>query len=112
MTGAAPRLGVFTARGKRLCRVDDQRLAHPRTQLLHDAFRATVLSNAYPCVLGSSVLRHDNYAFAVYSGLGEADAAARLAADLEWFVHTDPLPRTRRRPRTLRLGSDRLTRSG
>lgn len=92
--------GVFTVRSSRLRPAADGRTAHPRAQLLHDKFRATVLSSAYPCVMGASAMRADNYAFAVYDELGSAKDARRLAVDLEWFVQNYPVPRTQQEPFT------------
>lgn len=90
--------GVFTVQGRRLCRVTDGRPAHPRTRLLHDKFRAAVLSSAYPCVMGASVMRADNCAFAVYDELGAEESARRLAMDLEWFVQSYAIRRTPQEP--------------
>jgi FPC/CPF motif-containing protein YcgG len=80
--------------------VVDGRPANGRIQLLHDEFRATVLSSAYPCVLGASVLRARNYVVALYHELGSDHSAHQLAGDIEWFVRNYPVPRTRRQPFT------------
>ncbi|WP_341273634.1 guanitoxin biosynthesis heme-dependent pre-guanitoxin N-hydroxylase GntA [Micromonospora kangleipakensis] len=90
--------GVFTVQGRRLCRVIDGRPAHPRTRLLHDKFRAAVLSSAYPCLMGASVMRADNYAFAVYDELGAKESARCLTRDLEWFVQSYAIRRTPQEP--------------
>jgi FPC/CPF motif-containing protein YcgG len=90
--------GMFTAGHSRLRRVADGRRVSARTQLLHDEFRATVLSSAYPCVLGASALRARNYAFALYRELGGDRSARQLAGDLELFVRTHPVPRIPREP--------------
>ncbi|MFE9691791.1 guanitoxin biosynthesis heme-dependent pre-guanitoxin N-hydroxylase GntA [Micromonospora sp. NPDC005806] len=90
--------GVFTVQGRRLCRISDGRPAHARTRLLHDKFRAAVLSSAYPCVMGASAMRADNYAFAVYEELGAEESARCLATDLEWFVQSYAARRTPQEP--------------
>lgn len=91
--------GVFAIRGSRL-RTADNFPAHPRIQLLHDKFRAAVLSSVYPCVMGASVMRVDNYAFAVYREMGSERSASQLAADLEWFVQNYPAPYSAQHPFT------------
>lgn len=85
--------GMFTIEHSWLRRVDDGRRASARAQLLHDEFRATILSSAYPCILGASALRACNYAFALYPELGGDRSARQLADDIERFVRTHPLPR-------------------
>jgi uncharacterized protein len=89
---------MFTTGRSRLRRVADGRRASARTQLLHDEFRAAVLSSAYPCVLGASALRAQNYAFALYPELGGDSSARLLAGDIEQFVRTHPVPRTPAEP--------------
>jgi uncharacterized protein len=90
--------GVFTVQGSRLRSTVGARLACARTQLLHDQFRATILSKTYPCVLGASALRTGNYAFALYRELGDIGSARRLAGDIDWFVRTHPVPHMRGQP--------------
>jgi FPC/CPF motif-containing protein YcgG len=85
--------GVFATQGSQLRRVTDGHPASASTQLLHDEFLATILSSVYPCVLGASVLRNRNYAFALYREFGGDRSASQLAADIEWFVRTHPVPR-------------------
>jgi FPC/CPF motif-containing protein YcgG len=96
----SPSPQVFNVGGSWLRRVGDGQPAGARTQLLHDQLRASVLSSAYPCVLGASVLRARNYAFAHYPSLGDRHAAGQLAGDLEWFAQTYPVPRTPSEPFT------------
>jgi FPC/CPF motif-containing protein YcgG len=86
VSGPLPSSAIYQLRGPHLRRVAGGGLANPRIQLLHDRFRAVVLSSVYPCVLGASVMRTGHYAFAVYDELGSAGSARLLATDLEWFV--------------------------
>lgn len=55
-------------------------------EIVHDSFRAMVLSEGYPCVGAKSALRRDDYRFGLYPELGSADAARRLVRDLTAFV--------------------------
>jgi uncharacterized protein len=84
--------GLYVVRNGRLHGVEGGDRAHPRVQLVHDKLRASVSSSAYPCVIGASVIRADNYAFASYDEFGTAASAGRLARDLEWFVEHFPVP--------------------
>jgi FPC/CPF motif-containing protein YcgG len=92
--------GVFQRQGSRLVRTGDGAPPHPRIQLRHDRLRASVMSAAYPCVMGAAALRADHYAFAAFAQFGTARAAEQLAAGLEWFVRTHPEPVTEDDPFT------------
>jgi FPC/CPF motif-containing protein YcgG len=58
----------------------------PKAVLVHNQFRAMVLSSAFPCLGASGALRRDEYQFAVYSDLGSRAAVEANAKDLHSFV--------------------------
>jgi FPC/CPF motif-containing protein YcgG len=65
----------------------------PDAVLAHDTFRATVLSSAFPCVVGATTIRAGRYHFGRYDTLGGEASLRALAGDLTRFVHTTPLRR-------------------
>jgi uncharacterized protein len=60
------------------------------TVYVHDALRALVLNDHFPCHGGKAALRQNSYRFGLYGELGGADAAAGLARDLTAFVGDIP----------------------
>ncbi|RJQ81314.1 guanitoxin biosynthesis heme-dependent pre-guanitoxin N-hydroxylase GntA [Amycolatopsis panacis] len=63
----------------------------PAAVLAHEAFRAMVLSEPYPCLVSRGVLRRGDYRFGAYAALGSAEAAQAAAADLWQFIHDFPI---------------------
>jgi FPC/CPF motif-containing protein YcgG len=53
---------------------------------VHDALRALVLNEQFPCLGGKSAVRHGAYRFGLYGELGSSVASAGLARDLFTFV--------------------------
>lgn len=62
----------------------------PLAVLIHDQFRATVLSSAFPCLGGSGAVRRDDYAFALYPDIGSRPAIDACTADLAGFMARRP----------------------
>jgi uncharacterized protein len=92
--------GAHVRRGTRLIRVADGESANMRVQLRHDQFQSMLLDPAYPCVMGSSVIRAQSYGFGAYPELGAIATAKWLLADLEWFIQAFRAPQTQGEPFT------------
>jgi FPC/CPF motif-containing protein YcgG len=60
--------------------------AAPLTRLVHDSFRAVVLSPGFSCVGAQSAIRRGGYHFGLYGEMGSPGATAGLARDLFDFV--------------------------
>ena len=73
-------------RGKRLVRLPSGKPAPALDALVHDTFRATVLSPGFSCVGAKAAIRGGGYRAGLYGVLGSAGAAAGLARDLFSFV--------------------------
>ncbi|MFE0465371.1 guanitoxin biosynthesis heme-dependent pre-guanitoxin N-hydroxylase GntA [Kitasatospora sp. NPDC058965] len=65
--------------------------ADPQAVLAHETFRAMVMSDPYPCVVGRGLLRRGDYRFGSYPALGSAEGARAVAADLWQFVQEFPI---------------------
>jgi FPC/CPF motif-containing protein YcgG len=73
-------------RGKKLVRVPPGAPVSPLQDLVHDSFRALVLSPAFSCVGARSAVRRGNYRLGLYARMGSAAATAGLARDLFDFA--------------------------
>jgi uncharacterized protein len=61
--------------------------------LMHDQFRATILSAAFPCLGGAGAVRRGDYAFAAYDALGSSSAISASATHLREFLAGRPAER-------------------
>ena len=73
-------------REKRLVRLPSGEPAPALQGLVHDSFRATVLSSGFSCVGAKAAIRGGGYRMGLYGAMGSAGAAAGLARDLFSFV--------------------------
>lgn len=58
----------------------------PLVQLVHDSFRALVLSPGFSCVGAKAAIQNGDYRFGVYATMGAAGTTLGLARDLFAFV--------------------------
>jgi FPC/CPF motif-containing protein YcgG len=65
--------------------------ADPQAVLAHESFRAMVMSDPYPCVVGRGLLRRGDYRFGRYPALGTPHSARAVAADLWQFIQDFPI---------------------
>ncbi|MBV8364442.1 MAG: YqcI/YcgG family protein [Candidatus Eremiobacteraeota bacterium] len=72
--------------GQALVRLLDFKPVSARSRFVHDALRAFLLSDDYPCVGAMSVLRRGGYRFGTYPKIGSEAATHGLARDLCAFA--------------------------
>lgn len=65
--------------------------ADPQAVLAHESFRAMVMSDPYPCVVGRGLMRRCDYRFGSYPALGTPESARAVAADLWQFIQDFPI---------------------
>ena len=66
-----------------------------KTANTHEAFRAFVLANDYPCIMSQSALRTDNYHFHLYSEMVSSSTTLALISDLYKFIDEFPIQEQR-----------------
>jgi FPC/CPF motif-containing protein YcgG len=69
----------------------DPQAADPQAADAHQAFRAMVMSDPYPCLVGKGLLRRGDYRFGAYPALGTPESARAVAADLWQFIQDYPI---------------------
>jgi FPC/CPF motif-containing protein YcgG len=78
--------------GRRFVRLTARPTApDPRAVLVHNQFRAMVLSETYTCLGGAAATRRGDYRLGLYPPLASTDAIARCARDLVAFGAEFPL---------------------
>ncbi|RAG86007.1 hypothetical protein DN069_08875 [Streptacidiphilus pinicola] len=65
--------------------------ADPEAEVAHESFRAMVMDDPYPCVVGRGLLRRGDYRFGAYPELGTPASARAVAADLWQFIQDFPI---------------------
>jgi FPC/CPF motif-containing protein YcgG len=63
---------------------------NPRARFVHDALRAQILTDDFPCLGAKSSIRQDTYRFGLYSELGSEASTRELGEDLLSFVGEMP----------------------
>src|SRR2546429_4093302 len=63
---------------------------HPLAVLIHSQFRGMILSPGFPCLGAAGAVRRCDYRFAIYDGLGSAEAVRFCVSDLVRFVSDSP----------------------
>ncbi|MBV9689897.1 MAG: YqcI/YcgG family protein [Ktedonobacteraceae bacterium] len=66
--------------------LDPDVLPSPLTQLVHDSFRALVLSSRFSCVGAKAAIHRGDYRMGMYGEMNSIDATAGLSRDLFAFV--------------------------
>jgi uncharacterized protein len=72
--------------GDGLVRLLDTADPSPFTRIAHDAFRAFVLDDRYPCLGARASMNRDSYRFGAYAKLDDEDVTQGLMRDLFAFV--------------------------
>lgn len=76
---------------RKLVRVSEPDLApSPLARLVHDQFRALVLSEGFSCLGAKAAFRTAQYQLGVYAAIGSAEATDNLARHLSAFVEANP----------------------
>ncbi|AUG75254.1 hypothetical protein CFP65_0279 [Kitasatospora sp. MMS16-BH015] len=63
----------------------------PAGEEAHQSFRAMVMSEPYPCLVGKGLLRRGDYRFRSYGELGSPESARALAAELWQYIQDYPI---------------------
>lgn len=85
MSGSAAHSNYCAFDGHRLSRPFDPEPPGALCALVHDSFRALVLSDQFSCLGGRAAIRQNSYRFGLYDRLGSSDSAAALGRDLQRF---------------------------
>lgn len=59
--------------------------------MVHESFRAMVMSDTYPCVASRGAVRRGDYRFGCYPPIGTGEGAVAAAADLWEFIQDFPI---------------------